>query len=397
MLHSANERMNSNLPHENSEICSACSTWVGPVAALALLLHFLPTQDLFAGDTKPQYSASGRIEVVTRTTPLDQALTNRTDFYVEVSEGRYKVRITPLGTTNQYYEYAFDNGAMTVLHHVSPAAGHIAATPGSNVPAMFPARIELRESPPNDGTRAQFVWLALASQNYFATARSHLLPIWFPEDPKTRRQPFEMQIYYDVLDRAPHLLSRLVFLSDGFYRSYNPARRSVDVLQLVPPFDRGFTNAVYQVLALTNNSGHVLPKEFLFVAYSSPVGLGEIPFERLMVHGTVDETSDLVRDSAQIAGFAGTASVVDFRISGTLKRAGEISQYHYAAYPVTNAQWLASNQLPEIRHRVENNILQQPIRNPSPSRAVLVRILVAGIAFGALPIFWRLCRRKAKP
>lgn len=379
---------------ENSMHHSVCPASAFSLVRLTLALVLLRCETSFAVGTEPQYSAKGRLEAITRSTPLDQPHTNYSGFFVEVTHGRYKIRITLSGSTNQYYEYAFDNGTMTLLHHVGPATRQTAAS-GASPPAMFPARIETRESPPNDGSRAQFVWLALASQNVFAEAKSHMFPIWFPEDPTTRRQPVELRIYYDLLEGSAGLPSRLIFLNEGSYCAYNPARRTVDVLPLVPPYDRGFTNAVYQVLALTNTPRWSLPREFVFVAYSSPVGAGEVPFERIMLHGFVDEAGEMTNDYAKIAKFTGTASVVDFRMSGAVHKSGRTGEYQYAAYPVTNAQWLASNQLSAVRHRIEKNIFrEQAAAINSPSRIVLLKVIIVLIAFVALPIFWRLFRRK---
>jgi hypothetical protein len=338
-----------------------------------------------------EYSAKGQIEIVTKLVPNDPGKREVLRFYVEVLAYKYKIKIEEFKKPDWYYEYAFDDGVMRILHHIPPTPKK--GEKITNSPAVFPARIENREIPPNDGTRAQFVWLALASANFFSNLTNDLLlPIWSPEDPKIRQQPFPMLAFYERLTGTPQLPSKVSYVNDGFYRSYNPVKKSHDIQPLASPYDKGFTNAVYQVLGLTNTANITLPAEFVFAVYSSPLGSGEIPFERILIQGSVFEIGDTVTDKAEIGGFDGLASVADYRIHGESRRGGQVSEYKYAAYSITNANWLNSNQLQKVRTRIEAG-LDNKLTAAGKSNRKVVIVGIFGVSSAAiLVVFWRTVR-----
>ena len=213
----------------------------------------------------------------------------------------------------------------------------------------YPSTIEQREVPPNDGSRAQFVWFALASASFFSHfTNSAMVPIWSPEDPATRRQPFEMLTFVDGLSGSPGLPGFASFVNDGFYRSYNPATRSVDVIALKPPYDRGYTNAFYRATDVNNSAGLALPARFIFMVYSTPLGVGEVPFERSVAEGVVHHAEPAPEEAAGPPAFQGVASVADYRISTS------DSRYPYAAYSITNGQWLNGTGVEALRVQIEN-------------------------------------------
>lgn len=341
-----------------------------------------------------EYSAKGRIQVETRLATTDPAKTNYWDFYVEVIGDNYKVRIEDVKSRDRYYEYAFENDVMHILHHVVPERSPNTA---ADVQLMFPARIEEREIPPNDGTRAQFVWFALAAHGYLRNLTEDvMLPIWSPEDPKTRRQPFPIAVFPELLPEPPQLPARVSFVNDGFYRSYNPVTKELDVRKLAAPYDSGYTNAIYQVLSLTNTAKHTLPARFVFAVYSSPIRPGDVPFERVMVRGSVDEVTDDAPEKAQIARFDGQASVVDYRVRGSFQSVGQTSEYKFGAYPVTNAAWLNSNQLARVRSRIEKGIDLKHKNNQHANRRFLIIGLLGSLSIPMVWVFWRGLRQRSK-
>ncbi|MCW5555311.1 MAG: HlyD family secretion protein [Verrucomicrobiae bacterium] len=369
-------------PHPQHRICHAWTLrcWTGRIMVVMSCGPLMGFGLTARGD---EYSAKGHIRVETRVAATGPGKTNGWNFYVEAIGDNYKVRIEDLKSADDYYEYACENGVMHIVHHVLPVKSP--DTPAA-MPLMFPARIEEREIPPNDGTRAQFVWFALAAHGFFRTLSEEvMLPIWSPEDPKTRRQPFPMAVFAELLSAPPHLPARVSFVNDGFYRSYNPVTEEMDVRKLAPPYDSGFTNAIYQVLSLTNTAKHTLPARFVFAVYSSPIRAGDVPFERVLVRGWVDEVADHAREKAQIARFTGEASVVDYRIRGTVQSLGQTSEYQYGAYPVTNAHWLNPDQRARLRGRIEHGI---ELRHRSTQHANRRLLIIALLGLLSIPLAW---------
>jgi hypothetical protein len=329
-----------------------------------------------------EYSASGELITITKASPIDIGKEDKLLFYIEVIGNKYKIRVEEPMLTNWYYEYAFDGTSMIVLNHTERTNTN--ATSSNRKQNYFPAHIAPREIPPNDGTRAQFIWIALTSSQFFSQRKNNfLLPIWSPEDPKIHRQPFMMLGFVEMLKEKPNLPASVSYINDGFYRSYNPATKSNDVIPLAPPYDGGFTNALYQVISLTNTAKYTLPSEFVFVTYSSPVSSGMPPFERSFVRGVVTAVSDTARDRAEIIDFAGVATVADYRIQGTAKRAGQIAEYRYAAYPVSNANWLDANSLQKLKASRDLQLeikLERGIKHKSYRRSITITFITVSLA-----------------
>jgi len=310
-----------------------------------------------------EYSAWGRIERITKLEPTDVGRINAYDFYVEVVGGNYKIRISIPEEKSKYYEYAVADGVMRSLVHIP--AKPIIVVDGmheTNRQVIFPAQVEGRVIPRPEGTLAEYVWFAFASHSFFSTLTNQdqvMVPIWSPEDPQIRRQPFTMKVLYELLASAPGLPSRVDFLNDGYYRSYNPVTKAIDVIPLASPFDKGYTNAVYRVLTVTNIAGYSLPGRFVFTVYSSPIGANEISFERSVVWGKTEGVSDAAPEKADMRPFNGLASVVDYRLGGVVRLSGQSYPYKYCPYTVTNGLWPDSSQLPAIKERYEKSFIRK--------------------------------------
>jgi hypothetical protein len=386
-------RGGSSHPLRNADMSPCASERMVRAASLVLLLSassIIPAPG-------QQYAVAGWLDTLSKTGLEDRGESNRVHFYAEVINARYKIRMARNAVAGDYYEYAVDDGTMRILHRVSgqtqPLSGAHTDKPGS---ARYPARVEERVIPPNDGTRAQFVWLTFASYPQLSRApKQALLPIWSPEDPNTRRQPFLMETLVTLLPEPPGLPAQLVYLNDGVYRSYNPVTKKFDREPLPAPFDRGYTNAVYDVLATTNIAKWVLPSDFVFTVYCSPLG-GRL-YERLTVHGHVTSATADTPEHACLAPFDGVASVVDCRITGALASAGQAFRYDYASYAVTNNSWPTLTQLTPLRRGLETRIRVQASQAlPVRRRARLVWGAVAAITaifVGAL--IWRTRRQSS--
>jgi len=336
-----------------------------------------------------EYFAQGQIEIVTKVLPAGGGKSNSFGFYVESLGNAYKVRIEEMEAKGRYHEYAYRDGVMKWVHHV-----RVNLDAGARAAPVFPTRIDAREIPPDDGYRAQFVWFALASHRYFAgLTNEYMPPIWSPEDPKTRRQPFSMFIVPDLSDKPPRLPVRVDFINDGFYRTYNPVTKVNEVMPLAAPYNTGYTNATYEVFAWTNTPRNTLPQQFTFTVYSSPLSPGKVPFERVRIRGRLAEAGDNAPEKAGINPFAGEANVVDYRVGSETNRLGQ----NYLAYSVTNGAWLDSNQLASVRTKVERSRQFATKERSHRSKRWLVVGVMGLITLPIILAFWRELRRKKHP
>jgi hypothetical protein len=365
--------------------------------ALCLLATMLPTLLSGAGG----YSAEGHLEVRAKLAPSQPPTATRFGFSVDVADDRYRIKTWRLADETNYHEYTFSEGTMYIFHHLARTEP-LPGGPVTNFNGVrYASTIEPREIPPNDGSRAQFVWFAYASSAFLRTFTNNaMVPIWSPEDPAIRKQPFDMIVFIDKLPRPPQLPAFASFINDGFYRSYNPATKSVDVIALSAPYDRGYTNAFYKAIDETNVLGVLLPTHFVFVVYSTPIGTTDLPFERLVVEGELARVREPTNDIASPPSFLGVADVTDFRVRGALSAGSVTGQYAYAAYPITNAKWLDAAQLSGIRKKLESRKrleLEMKARlrgRPRGRAAVLCALLLVSCA---LPyILWRTKRRSGR-
>jgi hypothetical protein len=350
-----------------------------------------------------EYSVNGQMGITIYSGGGDTGENTKYAFSVEVKADNYKIQIWIPGKETNYSEYAFNGSNMYVLHHLMT----FKSLPGfsfTNNPLMFPASVEDRNIPPNDGWGAQYVWFAYASQSYFSqfTNRNNvMLPIWSPEDPRLRKQPFDMPIFYSLFPQTMGLPNDVTFINDGYYRSYNPATKSLDVIQLTPPFDKGFTNAYYRVLAATNIGNCQVPLDYVFVVCSTPFGK-ELPFERFTIEGRATSISNSAPHASTLPAFAGIASVADYRVHGTVTYQGTNVSYAYAPTPITNGQWIAPTQLELLRKKIESRVeAQTRFRDEQSHRAsgqmqrrriIIFAALILTIVFPPL-ILWRVMRR----
>src|SRR5262245_61392476 len=65
-----------------------------------------------------RYLVDGQLEVVVNNLN-EPGTTNRHAFRVEVMDGRYKIKVSPWGDNTNYNEYAYEDGTMFILHHLT--------------------------------------------------------------------------------------------------------------------------------------------------------------------------------------------------------------------------------------------------------------------------------------
>jgi hypothetical protein len=351
-----------------------------------------------------EYSVNGLLEVTTKTLADSPGKTNKFEFSVQYNAGRYKIRTWRIGDHTNYHEYTYNDGVMYSVHHltkVDPSRMGAATMLQNQFELKFPTLVEEREIPPNNGSHAQYLWFAYASHKYFAGLTDPLMPpIWSPEDPELRRQPFDIATFPVLSQREPQLPMFVSFVNDGYYRSYNPASKSLDVIPLQPPYDQGYTNAVYQALSVTNLNNLELPGNFVFAVYSTPLGSSRVPFERVILRGTTTSVHDSAPSASTLPELSGVASVADYRLGGEVAAHGATNRYSYAGYAVSNSQWLDHGQLaalrPKIEARAKIKLMQaQKARTGGKVRAATYICLVAVMLAPVFWIFWRMVRRKA--
>lgn len=350
-----------------------------------------------------EYYVEGKLEVIVKSKGGKEAQTENHKFLVGARGDSYKIKIWRESNPTNYHEYAFIDGNLFTFHHLRAkeviSVDTVRSTTDKDV-VRYPAIVEKRNTVPTDGTRAQFVWFAYASSAYFKNLKNNLvLPIWSPEDPSIRRQPFDMFASYELFSKAPQLPIGVKFINDGFYRSYNPMTKNLDVIPLISPYNKGFTNAYYQVLEVTNYNSLKIPTSFIFVAYLAPLSSNDKPYERIAARGIVTKLDGSMEKNDFLPQFVGEASVADFRIPGLNVSDGKIVENPYQAYPITNSSWLDETQLVSLRAQIEEKSQKrlhaqeiEKMRRPWKGRVIVLALIFCMLPF--LYGYWRISNQQ---
>jgi len=175
-----------------------------------------------------------------------------------------------------------------------------------------------------DGSLTEYLWLAYASKCYFERASHYLEPIWLLNDEELRKEHFTLKADWALLPGEGGLPSKVSWFSDGFVRQNMNGKRSVWPEPL--PFDKGYTNAFYEVLATTNYNGTVIPTEFKFTRFEPRDGK-LVPW--LIISGRISVVRKL-QSTKFLPTFTGPASIRDFR-------------YRTASPPVSEIDYRSEN------------------------------------------------------
>ena len=122
-----------------------------------------------------------------------------------------------------------------------------------------------------NGQLHEIMWLAYASSCYFRNlTNAFLIPIWAQADPVYFINGAKVKGDWTLLSPISKLPSKVVYYSAGTKEVRVGGRLSK--VKEAPPYDQGFTNAVYEVGASTNTDIGRIPLTFSFITYAPIVG-----------------------------------------------------------------------------------------------------------------------------
>ena len=281
--------------------------------------------------------------------------TNR--FSVAVDGCRYRILVVDQDNGNRC-EAAFDGSELYEFFSMK-----------SEVNDSYTCLIDTNSIPPDDGRTLNYLWLAYASSCYFSVVKTNrLTPIWMLDDPNLLDQDFNVKAFWQTQTGLPHVPVAVFYLSDGIVRALSSDKRHIE-FRYPPPFDQGFTNAVYTALATEAVGNLVLPARFVFTRYYV-----QDPQHVSVLNVTEGEALSL-REGTVKPPFrptcTGQAFVIDKRFRGLDKLVPAIT------YHVTNGNWPTTEEL-------------RPLHTKKLSRELLVRNRLASLHHADPPVrFWR--------
>lgn len=245
------------------------------------------------------------------------------------------------------------------------------------------------EVPLSDPTLISAVWLAFASRNYFDGMTSNRAePFWFAGE-EVKELAFKVECAVQLDDRPPFLPRQVVYINPGG----KPIVRNgeIELAAYPKPFDRAFTNALYEATQHGRADGLTYPMRF-FIARFAPPKPGTAGAELRIVDTYEGETTT----------FSSPSKAPDLRLhlpsrAGILdKRFGMTSEIQSIQYYVTNGEVRSLEAMAPLYQR-EVSRLEAARRERR--KVAFRRIVVLAVMVGALigiPCVYRLGRAGRK-
>jgi hypothetical protein len=157
-------------------------------------------------------------------------------------------------------------------------------------------------------------------------------PVWLLDTWTIRGAEYKEKAVI-IRNSDERLPRKVLYFADGNYHAVSTSGRPVNG-PLPKPFDKGFTNAIYEVLEFTNASGVFIPTKFIFTRYGLRTQSNSTTLA--IITETVAETTRI-----EAPGFnhdwkpalKGPHWIIDTRFQSPT---GSVNHF---AYPVTNGAW----------------------------------------------------------
>jgi RNA polymerase sigma factor (sigma-70 family) len=241
------------------------------------------------------------------------------------------------------------------------------------------------------GNHISELWLALASSSYLNNSKNGMIePVYYLIDPSMRNEGWVEKASWNRFHDPPHLPQQVIYLNKNIV-GMNGSRRVV--IQPPPPFEKGFTRAIYNVEEATNIDGLTLPirfsfKELFLNPTVTPVEL-ETNFNiigNVTTVRTVCERTNFIPEPTE-------ATYVDDRRFARAPKPVEALAYMVTnnVWPATNVQWLQKSYQDELKS--VSPVLLTEKSHPPAYKHLFVYTLIFFCSLASAALFFR-CRKK---
>jgi RNA polymerase sigma factor (sigma-70 family) len=328
-------------------------TWakakMGIIIGLSVILAAVTTAIAFKQSKKPshdayEYEADGTFEGETHLRLGDVTKWDPVSFKIYVRDGQRLIHATQPNQTVKYWEVGFDGKTM----YNSGISEKKAVANVNSKADLWGGAISF-DSVPFFGPEPHIpvIWLALASSSYLNDAEDRLLPPYSTEAVRVKLPATVVRM--NVLPRLPETV---IYFDDGFDRSEGVPK------QRRPPYDKGFTNAIYTINTFTNIGGYSLPLTFnLKVFVPAYLGSGTTLYEEF--NGTINHVS---------AGCLRTNFIPDVVSEGFIfdTRFVSADAVRKSQFPYKTNRWLSTKEVKELPGFSNYVAWERHTKNQSP-------------------------------
>jgi hypothetical protein len=212
-----------------------------------------------------------------------------------------------------------------------------------------------------DGKLASILWLAFCSKCYLKEAgHGTVRPVWLVDERQFESGAYNVQADWTNFAQSPFLLKNVVFYSDGL--DYPFHGRPEQPTPLSPPYNEGYTQAVYSVAQTMNDGNLLLAKDFSLTLYGPKPG-GRSTSDLLPEakwFGHVDKAAEKTSVRVMVPEIAEKVFVQDARFVNVLTNLKTMN------YIITNG-WLRADD-PKLVQGVANARNVRPAAPPMGKR-----------------------------
>ena len=237
-----------------------------------------------------------------------------------------------------------------------------------------------------------FLWLAFGSGPYFANLKTNMVvPFYHQWAQRWGFRGYQQEARWRLAETVPRLPLVVSYINPG-QKLERPYTNGVYAKTLVfvpysPPYDKGFTNGHYVVLASTNIGGLTLPTEFKFEEYDLAGSGAGRPIRT--VHGKVHSLASYCPKKDLKFKFPGNVTVIDERVR-TNPDMSRLPSYK-------STRWLTTNEVFALLEEKKNPSVQTlaMAAKPKPHPWWQGPVAVGALLVPGGVVWWRLRRAKA--
>ena len=309
---------------------------------------------------------------------------------VVVNQGKWLFRGTNVsgGDSREVYRLIGTDGTNIYrLSEYSPTANV-----GTNyIPGLGTVRIAPSESgvaiPYPDTTLISPLWFAYGSGYYLSSHKNaELKPIWYHDYDLFLQPQVVYPAYIELNENPPHLPKRTVFMSTG--KMIGLKENRIMESPYPRPFDRGFTNAIFESPSFTNAGGVAVPTGFRLDVFN----LSNSQNKPALVHamsfvGTTVSVRQLSDKPETVPEVTTRVIVDDWRIAVFDPVQAQMSPVSY----VMKSKWINSTNDPAVTGIVQAHQRKLQSINHGKARAgrgsVMALLILVTVTFGGVCAF----------
>ncbi len=212
------------------------------------------------------------------------------------------------------------------------------------------------------------LWVMFASQCYFKSQNptNRLMPVYDVDSALADTADLRLEADWELMKGGISLPLKMVYYNNGgFY--HMSTNRVVKFQNYGPPYNGGFTDAVYAVTATTNFGGTPFPAGFTFKEFSPGGGPTRDQLQaRKTAEAVVTAFRPIYSRKDLLPEIENVTQVQDLRLA---RAAPKVASFTYVL--TKGANWLP---LPEARQRVQ--VYPRQINNTPVSNGVLITLLL---------------------